>query len=76
MGSLATSAQLAAQGSLESSVTDPVILPRLIFLTSAKVHFKVSISSDLARGKSPKFNLISPMSSMPRDSGIRGKTLC
>lgn len=28
-------------------------------LPSEKVHFKVSISSDPARGESPKFNLIS-----------------
>ena len=46
-----------------------MIPPQLIFLTSEKVHLKVSISSDLARGKSPKFNLISHMSSMSHDSG-------
>lgn len=62
------SAQLTLQENPESSVTAPVI-PLGYFPASEKVHFKVSISSDSARGKSPKFHLISHISSVSYDDG-------
>ena len=63
-----TSAQLALQENPESSVTAPVI-PLGYFPASEKVHFKASISSDSARGKSPKFHLISHTSLVSHDDG-------
>ena len=63
-----TSAQLALQENPESLVTAPVI-PLGYFPASEKVHFKASISSDSARGKSPKFHLISHTSLVSHDDG-------